>query len=123
MPITRKFRPGFGPKKYPCGRIPLATAETAYQEGYESGQDWDRFYPHNNYVPSGPHVSGAGFEIHPDPYWRQYCNATIENHQAWMRGWHHGRRDVLELIRAYELGDLYQPRPTIIELKHDEAMP
>jgi hypothetical protein len=92
-----KNRRTFGP--YPGGSPEgIPTAQASYEDGYNSGLTWDRFAPHNKYVPGGPwiHSWSQRYEFsHRDPvdkaHLKAYCDATVENHAEWMRGWHDGR--------------------------------
>lgn len=61
--------------------------------GYETGYDWDQFYPHNNYVPGGPFICSEKYST--DVQWKRYCLYTEEVNGAWRMGWHEGRQAFL----------------------------
>lgn len=71
----------------------IPTAAKAYEDGWWTGVAWDhRKY---DYTPGGPWVHSFQERYknnHPRDWQdlKAYCDATIENHEEWMRGWHDG---------------------------------
>ena len=88
MLTTEPTRRRFG--KYPAnGPHGILTAKAAYLDGYETGCRWQ-----HDHVPGGPWVCGDSKDnAHAprDTDWISFCEATLENHREWLRGWHDAR--------------------------------
>lgn len=74
---------------------PVMTADEAYTDGYECGMTWDKFYPHNKYVPGGPYrcyyKERFGRTPKDQADWKAYCEATQENNERWRKGFDDAR--------------------------------
>ena len=86
-PTTRRFG------QYPGGTLPnvgIPTAKASYEDGWWTGCGWN--HKKNNYVPGGPSVTTV--QPHERQFknrdWVAFCEATKENHEEWLRGWHDG---------------------------------
>jgi hypothetical protein len=62
----------------------LMTEDACYADGWHTGVSWDA-----TWVPGGPWVCRRD-TLRTDPEWTAYCDQTVKNNKAHMRGWHDG---------------------------------
>jgi len=62
----------------------LPTEAEAMADGYRNGLKWNE-----DWKPGGPYYYTARDWEHP--LWKVYCEATKQNHAAWLRGWEEAR--------------------------------
>lgn len=70
----------------------VATVDESYADGFKTGVEWTW-----NHVPGGPWICQDRYAT---GWFRDYCDATAKNNEAWMRGWHDGRAQKQRNVNA-----------------------